>query len=112
MSEKPEYRAPGKPTAVFGYEDMLEVVFTTSPYANFFKVKYSTKPDMSEPGYEWNQGVNSNSISLWGLMPNTKYYFQAAVMNFETDRLSPYSKVGSGKTKAAGSGTWSDAQEA
>lgn len=104
---KPAYAAPGKASVAVAHEDHIEVKFAPAPYADFYKIKYSTKSDMSNASYEWSQEIQDTTLDMWGLEEGKTYYVQVAVMNYATDRLSPYSTKVAVKTKPAGSGTWS-----
>lgn len=99
---KPSYAAPGRPISPFGSDTTLEVVWTASPYADFYKVKYSTRSDMSNPRYLNSRDPNANAVTLEDLRPATRYYLQVAVMNWDGVRLSSYSTRRSATTESAG----------
>lgn len=95
---KPSYRAPQSPTIAFATDTTLEVVFTASPYANFYQVRYSTHSDMTGSTWVKSQDVNVNGFTVEGLQPGTRYYVQASVTNWEGVRLSPWSVTKSART--------------
>ena len=88
---KPVYDKPTGVSAAYHTDTTMEVVFRTSPYANFFTVKYSLNSDMSSAKYYKSQDINANAISLEDLIPGRRYYIRVAVSNWEGIRLSPYS---------------------
>jgi hypothetical protein len=90
---KPNYQAPTNVTSPFPTDDntSLELIWTASPYADFYTVKYSTRSDMDNARRYYTDVPSVNAVTIDGLTPGKRYYVQVAVVNSQRDRLSSYS---------------------
>lgn len=94
---KPHYARPTGLTAVIVDDTAAEVVFTTSPYANFFVLQVDDVETFKSPRKIYLE-LNVNGATVDELEPGTRYWMRVAVCNYEGVRLSDWSAVKSFRT--------------